>query len=64
MIKGVTFLPGSFCYPTSTGIDVYRDEIINESIRLNFAAQSEERLRRGMNLIGEALSEFTARSGY
>ncbi|MNP04445.1 2-aminoadipate transaminase [compost metagenome] len=64
MLKGVTFLPGSFCYATLTGLDSYSDEIIHESIRLNFAAQSEERLRRGMSLLGEAITEFTARSGY
>ncbi|MNW40101.1 2-aminoadipate transaminase [compost metagenome] len=64
MLKGVTFMPGSFCYATSTGIDSFGDGIINESIRLNYAAQTEDRLRRGMTLIGEALSEFTARSGY
>lgn len=64
MLKGVTFLPGSFCYPPLTGIKNFSDEIINEAIRLNFAEQNEEKLRRGMSLLGEALSEFTARSGY
>ncbi|MNI78088.1 2-aminoadipate transaminase [compost metagenome] len=61
-IKGVTFVPGTFCYAPSTGIAYFKDMLLEESIRLNFAAQSEDQISLGIALIGEAISEFTARS--
>ncbi|MNW55446.1 putative HTH-type transcriptional regulator YdcR [compost metagenome] len=51
--KGVSFLPGSLC---STGVQDQR------YIRLNFSHPGRDELLLGMNLISEAISEFTARS--
>ncbi|MGM1048587.1 2-aminoadipate transaminase [Paenibacillus uliginis N3/975] len=53
LLKGVGFLPGSMCSPG--------DEA-NESIRLNFTHPGRDELLLGMNLISEAVMEFTARS--
>lgn len=53
MQKGVQFLPGSMC---SSG-----DEA-NECIRLNFTHPGRDELLLGMNLISEAVLEFTARN--
>ena len=51
--KGVSFLPGSLC---STGVQDHRH------IRLNFSHPGRDELLLGMNLISEAISEFTARN--
>lgn len=51
--KGAAFLPGSLCYPNGGG---------SGYIRLNFTHPGRDELLLGMNLIGEAISEFTARS--
>lgn len=51
--KGVSFLPGSLC---STG-DADRGYI-----RLNFSHPGRDALLLGMNLISEAIGEFTARN--
>ncbi|MFS0870105.1 PLP-dependent aminotransferase family protein [Paenibacillus xylanilyticus] len=51
--KGVSFLPGSLC---STGVPDQRH------IRLNFSHPGRDELLLGMNLISEAISEFTARN--
>ena len=51
--KGVSFLPGSLC---STGVQDQRH------IRLNFSHPGRDELLLGMNLISEAISEFTARN--
>lgn len=53
MQKGVQFLPGSMCSPG--------DEA-NECIRLNFTHPGRDELLLGMNLISEAVLEFTARN--
>lgn len=53
MQKGVSFLPGSMCSPT--------DEA-SECIRLNFTHPGRDELLLGMNLISEAVLEFTARN--
>lgn len=53
LLKGVSFLPGSMCSPG--------DEA-NECIRLNFTHPGRDELLLGMNLISEAVMEFTARS--
>lgn len=53
MEKGAAFLPGSLCYPNEGG---------SGYIRLNFTHPGRDELLLGMNLIGEAISEFTARS--
>ncbi|GAF06236.1 transcriptional regulator [Paenibacillus pini JCM 16418] len=51
--KGVSFLPGTLCYAENEGKD---------SIRLNFTHPGRDELLLGMNLISEAITEFTARS--
>lgn len=51
--KGAAFLPGTLCYANGEG---------RENIRLNFTHPGRDELLLGMNLIGEAISEFTARS--
>ncbi|MDR0268756.1 PLP-dependent aminotransferase family protein [Paenibacillus sp.] len=51
--KGAAFLPGPLCYPNGEG---------SGYIRLNFTHPGRDELLLGMNLIGEAISEFTARS--
>ncbi|KKO53634.1 aminotransferase-like domain-containing protein [Paenibacillus sp. DMB20] len=51
--KGVAFLPGSMCSPGETA---------DECIRLNFTHPGRDELLLGMNLISEAIMEFTARS--
>ena len=51
--KGVSFLPGTLC---STGT------LDQQFIRLNFSRPGRDELLLGMNLISEAISEFTARS--
>ncbi|MBO2943559.1 PLP-dependent aminotransferase family protein [Paenibacillus sp. F411] len=52
-LKGVSFLPGSMCSPDGENHDY---------IRLNFTHPGRDELMLGMNLISEALREFTARS--
>lgn len=52
IMKGASFLPGSMCSP---GHDA------DECIRLNFTHPGRDELLLGMNLIGEAMMEFTAR---
>ncbi|KOS01255.1 MULTISPECIES: PLP-dependent aminotransferase family protein [Paenibacillus] len=51
--KGVAFMPGALCAVGSEGAS---------HIRLNFSHPGREQLLMGMNLIGETISEFTARS--
>ena len=51
--KGVSFLPGSMCSP---------DNRTSGYIRLNFTHPGRDELLLGMNLIREAVMEFTARS--
>lgn len=51
--KGAAFLPGPLCYPNGGG---------SGYIRLNFTHPGRDELLLGMNLIGEAILEFTARS--
>ncbi|GAK38807.1 hypothetical protein TCA2_0533 [Paenibacillus sp. TCA20] len=51
--KGVAFLPGARCSPGKQ---------TEHFIRLNFSRPGREELLLGMNLISEAISEFTARS--
>ncbi|NMO96012.1 PLP-dependent aminotransferase family protein [Paenibacillus lemnae] len=51
--KGVSFLPGSMCSP---------GEDQDDYIRLNFTHPGRDELLLGMNLISEAVREFTARS--
>ncbi|MEC0238690.1 PLP-dependent aminotransferase family protein [Paenibacillus dokdonensis] len=51
--KGAAFLPGTLCYAKGEG---------SGYIRLNFTHPGRDELLLGMNLIGEAISEFTARS--
>lgn len=51
--KGVSFLPGTLCYAGKGGMD---------HIRLNFTHPGRDELWLGMNLISEAINEFTARS--
>ncbi|HEY2492995.1 MAG TPA: PLP-dependent aminotransferase family protein [Paenibacillus sp.] len=51
--KGVSFLPGRLCYAGKGGMD---------HIRLNFTHPGRDELWLGMNLISEAINEFTARS--
>lgn len=53
LLKGAAFLPGSMC---SDGNDS------RECIRLNFTHPGRDELLLGMNLISEALLEFTARN--
>ncbi|WP_342555121.1 PLP-dependent aminotransferase family protein [Paenibacillus sp. FSL R7-0652] len=53
LVKGVSFLPGTLC---STGT------LDQRYIRLNFSHPGRDELLLGMNLISEAISEFTARS--
>ena len=50
--KGVAFLPGSLCCVEGGG----------EYIRLNFSHPGRDELLLGMNLMSEAVTEFTARS--
>ncbi|SES89910.1 PLP-dependent aminotransferase family protein [Paenibacillus sp. NFR01] len=50
--KGVSFLPGPLCSVTGGG----------GYIRLNFSHPGRDELLLGMNLISEAMTEFTARS--
>lgn len=52
LAKGVAFLPGPLC-SVSGGSD---------RIRLNFSHPGRDELLLGMNLMSEAVSEFTARS--
>lgn len=49
---GVAFLPGSRCSPGKQA---------DEYIRINFSRPGREELLLGMNLISEAIQEFTAR---
>lgn len=51
--KGASFLPGTLCHADGEG---------RGYIRLNFTHPGRDELLLGMNLIGEAISEFTARS--
>lgn len=51
--KDVAFVPG---------IDFYPGEPKRNTMRLNFTHSSYEQLRIGMNSLGEAIGEFTARS--
>ncbi|CAH0117832.1 MULTISPECIES: PLP-dependent aminotransferase family protein [unclassified Paenibacillus] len=51
--KGVAFVPGT---------DFYAAEPKRNTMRLNFTHSSREQLARGMNLLSEAVEEFTARS--
>ncbi|WP_054955903.1 aminotransferase-like domain-containing protein [Paenibacillus dakarensis] len=51
--KGVSFLPGSMCSP---------EDEASECIRLNFTHPGRDELLLGMNLISEAIMEFTARN--
>ncbi|MGG1878062.1 MULTISPECIES: PLP-dependent aminotransferase family protein [Paenibacillus] len=53
LLKGVAFLPGSMCSPS---------EKADGCIRLNFTHPGRDELLLGMNLISEAVTEFTARS--
>lgn len=50
--KGVTFLPGTLCSVDGGG----------NHIRLNFSHPGRDELLLGMNLMSEAVTEFTARS--
>ncbi|WP_211746765.1 PLP-dependent aminotransferase family protein [Paenibacillus sp. Marseille-Q4541] len=50
--RGVAFLPGSRCSPGKQ---------TDEYIRINFSRPGREELLLGMNLISEAIQEFTAR---
>ncbi|WIV20502.1 PLP-dependent aminotransferase family protein [Paenibacillus polygoni] len=52
MRLGVAFLPGSRCSPGRQA---------DEYIRINFSRPGREELLLGMNLISEAIQEFTAR---
>jgi len=56
LLKGVAFLPGSMCSATSA------KDRIRECIRLNFTHPGRDELLLGMNLISEAVLEFTARN--
>ncbi|MDO7907352.1 PLP-dependent aminotransferase family protein [Paenibacillus sp. JX-17] len=51
--KGVAFLPGPLCTAGAGG---------EHFIRLNFSHPGRDELLMGMNLIGESIGEFTARS--
>lgn len=51
--KGVAFLPGPLCGA---------DDRWKRHIRLNFSHPGRDELLLGMNLLGEAIREFTARS--
>ncbi|AIQ63251.1 transcriptional regulator [Paenibacillus stellifer] len=51
--KGVAFLPGTLCTPDGSG---------SGYVRLNFSHPGRDELLLGMNLMGEAIKEFTARS--
>ncbi|WP_310549739.1 aminotransferase-like domain-containing protein [Paenibacillus glufosinatiresistens] len=53
LAKGVAFLPGPLCSP---------DGGSRRYIRLNFSHPGRDELLLGMNLLGEAVAEFTARS--
>ena len=53
LLKGAAFLPGSMC----SAADRTR-----ECIRLNFTHPGRDELPLGMNLISEAVMEFTARN--
>ncbi|WP_150275241.1 PLP-dependent aminotransferase family protein [Paenibacillus tepidiphilus] len=52
LLKGVAFLPGPLCCVTGG----------NRRIRLNFSHPGRDELLLGMNLMSEAIGEFTARS--
>lgn len=52
--KGAAFLPGTLCSPEPGAADGY--------IRLNFTHPGRDELLLGMNLLSEAINEFTARS--
>ncbi|WP_379160585.1 PLP-dependent aminotransferase family protein [Paenibacillus sp. sgz5001063] len=52
LAKGVAFLPGPLCSVTGG----------NDRIRLNFSHPGRDELLLGMNLMSEAVTEFTARS--
>lgn len=51
--KGVAFMPGGLCTAGKEGASY---------IRLNFSHPGRDELFMGMNLIGETIAEFTARS--
>ncbi|AKG34028.1 aminotransferase-like domain-containing protein [Paenibacillus durus] len=51
--KGVAYLPGPLCTADGSG---------SRYIRLNFSHPGRDELLLGMNLMSEAISEFTARS--
>lgn len=53
LLQGVAFVPGARCYASEP--DTAR-------LRLTFAAQPEARLRQGMAVIADAITEFTARA--
>ncbi|WP_438495141.1 PLP-dependent aminotransferase family protein [Paenibacillus sp. IHBB 3054] len=52
LVKGVAFLPGPLCCVSGGG----------NRIRLNFSHPGRDELLLGMNLMSEAVTEFTARS--
>ncbi|MNY62932.1 2-aminoadipate transaminase [compost metagenome] len=52
LAKGVAFLPGQLCSVSGGG----------NRIRLNFSHPGRDELLLGMNLMSEAVTEFTARS--
>lgn len=61
-LKGITFMPGSSCYARPPHNDHSLDGSVNDYMRLNYASLHEDEIRKGIALISDAISEFTARS--
>lgn len=61
-LKGVTFMPGSACYTQTFNAEHGIDSITKDAMRLNYASLNAAQIRKGVALISEAISEFTARN--
>lgn len=61
-LKGVSFMPSSSCYVRTSNHDHCIDVIVNDYMRLNYASLDEDQIRKGIALISETISEFTARN--